>query len=68
MERIDPVGPRPDAWFHTALDPDHEDIVDRRTREERRRRERRARERPKGGRPGAPGGDDEPPHHIDVRA
>ena len=62
MDRIERIGVRPPQWARPELDPDREDIADRRRREgERRRRERQ--EEP----PPEPRDDDEPPHHIDVR-
>ena len=64
MDRIERIGPRSPQWLHPALDPDREDIADRRRRDEERRRRQRQAEHP----PEGPPPDDEPPHQVDVRA
>ncbi len=71
MERIDRIGPRSPQWLHPAIDPNPEDIAERRRREDERRR-RRLPKTGEGPGPspevGMPAVDDDPPHHIDVRA
>ena len=64
MDRIDRIGPRSPQWLHPALDPDREDIADRRRHDDERRRRRRDEERPAQ----TDRLDDDPPHHVDVRA
>ena len=63
MDRIDRIGTQPPQWVQPELDPDREDITERRRRdEERRRRERREQRAPD--EPGT----EEPPHQVDVQA
>ena len=67
MDRIERIGPRTPPWPAPALDPDRDVLAERRRREEERRR-RRAHPQPETPDAERDPLDDDPPHHIDVRA
>lgn len=63
MDRIERIGPREPMWFEPAIDPDREDVAERRRRREQERRQRERQEQARLERRD----EDDPPHHIDVR-
>ena len=65
MDRIERIGPRPTQWQTPPLDPDREDLADRRRREQQRRKRDGTDPSAK---PAGPPIDGDPPHHVDVRA
>jgi hypothetical protein len=64
VDRVERIGPRSPQWLQQpALDPDRDVLAERRRREDERRRRRSPLPAD------APASDeDDPPHHIDVRA
>ena len=67
MDRVERIGPRSPQWLQQpALDPDRDVLAERRRREEDRRR--RHHRQPPVSPDAGESLDDDPPHHIDVRA
>ena len=68
MDGIDRIGPRAAHWLRPELDPDREDIAERRRRDAERRRRRSGEGSDPSAEVGTPPEDEDPPHRVDVRA